>query len=325
MDDIQRLWNALPHPDGTVIRWMARGRSSGGRVQGDYARTAGELRTAIQTFPNLNFYVCPNPTWSRAGVRHTAAQVSHWSWLLLDIDPIHEDAPDFNPQAALGRAVGLLNLWLDIRNPLHPLILDSGRGAQAWFRLNDEPMYLDWTEYGEDGAEELRRREATRTMRFWLTKLDETLGEIHGCRVDTTTSDLPRPMRCPGTVNLKTGRLAYIVEDGAPHPDLAKMLVDAVPFEVFAQPDPTGPAEGRSWHFATPHLTNKARTFIFEGWTEPGRHEVLWHTAKRLQEAGVSREETRKALRHGNLQCLPRPLDDKDVEHALDTAFGHVL
>src|SRR3990172_5649893 len=105
-DDLTRLWNALPHPPRTVVRWMARGRSSGGRVQGDFASSLSELETAVRTFPHLNFYVCPNPTYVRTGIRHSAKDVSHWSWLLLDIDPVNEHASDFNPHAALARTVG---------------------------------------------------------------------------------------------------------------------------------------------------------------------------------------------------------------------------
>lgn len=286
---------------------MARGKKPGERVQGDYAASLHDLEQAVATFPHLNFYVCPNPTFSRVGVRHSGGDVSHWSWFLLDIDPL-DGAANPDPEGMLIQAL----LWLTTKwgRILTPLLIDSGRGRQAWFRLDDTPLDGLW----------LSRRDVSRAQRYWLTQMDEDLGEQHGCRIDTTCSDLPRPMRCPGTTNLKTGRAAYMFADGLADPGLQTIIMN-VPAEVLQMPDPTGPAHGLPWQYAMPHMTNKARTFVMDGWTEPGRHEAAWHTAKRLQEAGVTREEARRALWNGNKQCHPRPLDDKDIEHALETAY----
>jgi hypothetical protein len=49
----------------------------------------------------------------------------------------------------------------------------------------------------------------------------------------------------------------------------------------------------------------------------------MWHTAKKLQELGCSREEARKALRWANrLKGKEAALPRDQVEHALATAYG---
>jgi hypothetical protein len=283
-----------------------------GRVAGGAAFTVRDLELAAAAYSSWNLYVCPNPTSKRHGVRHSGADVSHWSWFLLDMDP---QLPDPDPLPALHAALLWLGEWTGYDLLGNCLIIDSGRGAQAWVRLDDWPL-----------ADETARREATATNRYWLGRLDDHLGMVGGCRVDTTSSDLPRPMRCPGTTNSKTGRGARLLEPGAPHPGLARRLVTGTPPELFVPPPPSAPGVGLPWQAAVPHMTATAREFIANGWQEPGRHRAMWHTAKRLQEAGVSREEAEKALWIGNKQCRrgdgkPGMLTPEEVNHSLDTAY----
>ena len=260
-------------------------------------------------------YLAPNPTSCRIGTRHSAKDVSHWSWFFIDIDPIADGGV---PERALDEALLWLGEWSG-RNLVDnkPLILDSGRGMQAWIRLDDWEL-----EYELEGGEQDDRHKVQRSMRYWLHRLDDRLGVCHGCRVDTTCSDLPRVMRCPGTINRKTKRMAKILNKGINQPGLGYLLVTGTPTHLFVEPEPQGNCEGKPWQYAVAYMTMKAKTFLIEGWEEPGRHDALWHTAKKFQELGITRDQADLALRHGNEMCRPEPLEEKDIQHALNTAFG---
>lgn len=306
--ELRKLWDVLPHLEGTVVRWMAKRGTT--NVRGDFVTSLRELEMAVRTYEGWNFYVAPNPSTSRVGVRHSAADVSHWSWMLIDMDPMWETG--YDAPTALDEALLWLGEWMGYE--LVPFRLDSGRGAQAWIRLGDSLLDAD-------------RMIVSRTMRYWLHRLDEKLGELHGCRVDTTSSDLPRVMRCPGTVNQRTGRMAQIVQIGTEHVGLGTRLITGVPPEVFDEPEVQGDFAGQPWQFVVSYLTIKAKTFLTAGWQEPGRHEAMWHTAKRLQESGVSREETHKALLYGNTMCRNglgalSPLSNDDINHVLKGVYG---
>jgi hypothetical protein len=48
----------------------------------------------------------------------------------------------------------------------------------------------------------------------------------------------------------------------------------------------------------------------------------MFHTAKKLQEVGCTRESVRRAITYANsLRGEDSELEPKDIEHALDTAF----
>lgn len=310
--EIERCWGLLPHPPGTVVRVFARNRDTG-ELDGDFARNAGEMYHFARVNAEKQVYVCPNPCrGGTAGVRHNAQDVTHWSYLLIDLDPI-EDV--FDPAPALEEALLWLGEWHGRDFGLHrPFIIDSGRGRQAWVRLED--IVLDGVEDG--------RRIARKVNGYWLTRLTDKLGMCHGCKVDTSTSDLPRPMRMPGTFNQKTGRMARIIE---PSPiifgGLASLMRIGTPDKILVEPDVVPIAPGLPWQMAAHRLTLTAKTYLKEGQDEPGRHKVMWHTARKLHELGVSRAEARKALTQANkLRGESQELGAQEIEHALDTAEG---
>jgi hypothetical protein len=341
----------LPHPPGSVVRMFTR---AGDDRDGDFAETTEELRAFARMYRNRNVYIAPNPSNSTLGARHTAAEVTHWSYFLIDMDPICECPPDrvkkklrkcvtcrgdAEPNKALDAALNLLGMWHRTDFAVDPpLRIDSGRGVQAWIRLADiilddrqqEGRFIGMA-YDVMRGKPMKptgictRSTARRVNGYWLRMLDENLGTAFGCRIDTSVSDLPRVMRCPGTINMKTGREASIIDsDWGKYYSLAQSLVDNTPDSVMVDPEPpSGLRAGMTWQEATVHLTLTAKEYLSSGRDEPGRHKVMWHTAKKLQEVGVTRAEARRALKRANsLRGEDSELPPDQIEHALNTAYG---
>jgi len=332
--EIDRIWSLLPHPPDTIVRVFARHKETG-ELDGDYVKNAGEMFHFARVNADKQVYVCPQPALATAttGLRHTAKETAYWSYLLLDMDPIEDT---YDPEPALEEALLWLGEWAG-RNfapggDRRPLIIDSGRGRQAWVRLGDHELMPDGqveitTVHSDFGSvfdvTSWDRRTVRKTCGYWLSKVAEKVGLCHGCKLDTSTSDLPRPMRMPGTYNQKTGRMARIVEPGVTFHGLGHLLVAGTPDSVLKEPDVVPLQPGLRWQHALHKLTLSSKTYLKEGHAEPGRHKVMWHTARKLHELGISREEARRALTQANrLKGESEELGADQIEHALDTAFN---
>lgn len=317
---VQTIWNLLPHPSPDhVIRLFAR---KGDKRFGDYARSPDEIERFIGGSQGMNIYLAPNPTKQTLGTRHSAEHVTHWSYMFLDVDPVEENS---RALVALEEALLWLGEWMGRDfgpKGQRPIIIDSGRGAQAWIRLEDIVMMdqkmIDWH------PELQERKIARKTMGYWLKKLADKLGTYEGCRLDSCTSDLPRVMRCPGTVNIKTGRMAELLEPSPViHGGLAHLMVTTTPKAVFTEPEPGQYPPGTPWQMVFTELTRKAQNYLLNGREEPGRHEIMWHAARCLAEKGIERAQTEAALQHANLAMgEDNALPDKDIQHALNTAYA---
>ena len=328
--EILKLWEILPHPPGTFVRWFAR---RGDERIGGGVENKDELVNVVIHSPGFNMYIAPNPVGTRAGIRHRAADVACWSYFLIDIDPVEEYA---RPEVVAENVLGLLNGWwgmdFDLRRPI---MIHSGRGMQVWIRLEDVLFdeLLVPVEVGQYGGEmTVSRRLARITNGFWLKRLAKEIGTLHGCRIDTTCADLPRVMRCPGTTNTKTNKpAALIVPSAERYVGLARTLVRGVPKELFIPVHVQTLPDGTSWQSVFVHLTVRAQNYLTNGRDEPGRHDTMFHTALCLAERGLGRDEVRRALVWGNERwdarhpeaavTQPMTLQPEDIEHALDTAF----
>jgi hypothetical protein len=315
------LWKLLPHPPGSVVRLFSR---DGDHRYGDFARSAAEMRKFARSQSGKNCYVAPNPTCSVKGLRHSAVDVTHWSYFLIDIDPVHEKVSD--PLKAMDTALDWMSHWtgMDLRRTSEtpPLIIDSGRGIQAWIRLEDW-LLMDTLEKGIPHPQ-ITRSMARRINGYWLKQLNEYLAMSNGCKVDTSVSDLPRIMRMPGTLNMKTKRTATIlIPSEHVFTGLAWKLQSGCPIESLLDPaPPAGVKRGQKWQKVFTYMTRMAQDYLTRGQQEPGRHKVLWHTAKKLNELGVDIDEARRALRRANkLQGENEQLPLDQVESALAGAY----
>ena len=315
--ELATLWDVLPHPTtGHVVRLFSRKADSRG---GDFARSLRELRVWASARVDRNIYVAPNPTTSTSGERHSARDVTHWSFFLIDIDPIEKK---YNIKKATSHVLNAFANMAPCGVIGRPIVIDSGRGCQLWYRLPD--LITDAsTEEGIIKEGRVHPKTARKINGYWLAELDRRVGLTNGCRIDTSVSDLPRVMRCPGTYNVKTGKMARIIEaNKTVFESLPQCLLKPIPKSALIDPVLKPGAPGLTWQKAHSKLTLMAQTYLLEGQVEPGRHKVLWHTARKLCEVGVSREETYKALNRANkLKGEDNALDQKEIEHALNTAY----
>lgn len=306
-DEFSLIWSLLPHPSRKhVVRSFSR---LGETRDGDHCRTVEELRKFARIKRDHNVYIAPNPTLSTTGIRHSAKDVTHWSYFLLDMDPV-ESNPD--PEAAMQEALALLSKHCGRDLIKHqPLLIDSGRGMQAWIRLDHEEL------------DDESRLVARCTNGWWLKKLDEELGVTNGCRLDTSVSDLPRVMRCPGTINQKSGRLSrVVVPSRIVYYGLSGELKRQVPDTSLVTAHVVNIVPGQRWQKVWPYLTRSAQTYVTEGQCEPGRHKVMWHTIQKFHELGVTRGEAQRAVRRANtLKGKQEELRDQEIEDRLKYVY----
>lgn len=298
------LWDILPHPKHSVVRWMAR---KGGSVLGGYSKSAEGLARVTWNLRDYNMYVQLNPTTRKQGVRCAAMDIEAWSFFVIDVDPISMPHKPLEASAFFDEQ--LRKLAWDERGMMigTPAIIDSGRGIQLWYRLNDERFYDD-----ED------KRLMARLAQGHTLKQLAALGPVAGCTVDTSCSDLPRVMRMPGSVNQKTGRQAIILDKGEATPWLSEFLLDRTP--PLPKIVPLGIAGVVPWQKLLPHLTAKAYTFITSGVDEPGRHAACVAAAASLRDYGLDMDAAKQPLLWGASKCNP-PLLATEVEPILQSVW----
>jgi hypothetical protein len=335
-EEAQQVLDLLrPHwPQGARARFFVR-NSDTQEVFGCSVPNAEMLAHTATWAENAkyNCYIQLNPTFKPVGTRCSAEDITHWCWFLLDIDPVLEYA---NPSEALERAEAKLQAMLGL-NKLHRVLVDSGRGLQAWyplgsratlerivvhvdplprtFELEDVPIVTREVTIGEA---------APRVMGYWLNYLSQRLGTVAGCQIDTSVSDLSRVMRLPFTVNQKTGRRSSILERcSGVNVSLADKLLTYAPYSIWKERMPSLSMEGASWHQYLPHMTRGGRMFLTEGQEEPGRHRAASSAMLSLLELGCQADQIKAALRFGGSLCTPT-LPPSETDVMVERRMGNV-
>jgi hypothetical protein len=249
-------------------------------------------------------YVAMNPSKQLEGKRVSGRDITHWSTICIDIDPI-EAASD--PSLAAWSVTAHLREILG--EAVAPTVIDSGRGMQLWLRL--QPLELNpdlrW-----------RVRSAVGSL-LWMLK---EATPVHGCVVDTSTSDLARVARMPETVNSKTRRRSEILERG-------QLLGEAGVHSILALAQPFGPPpaafisgsfEEGGWKRAAHHMSELSKDFLEFGVPEPGRHKAAYAAAAALRDIGLSIDTAEPLVLAGARRCAPS-LSDYDAVRAARCAY----
>lgn len=139
--------------------------------------------------PDCNFYF--SPVRFKVGVktsRKPDVQSSMWLW--LDLDP-REGRPLDAERVTM---LGLLSYELPDNIPTPTFVIDSGRGMWGLWKLKSPHAFAD------DGA--VRVFEA----------VERGIANAFGAYGDRSVINCNRIVRLPGTINIKTGKLAKVVE-----------------------------------------------------------------------------------------------------------------
>lgn len=322
-------------PEGSIFRYFAR-RPTDERVHGQAVYTPAELVcvTGWADTHGYNSYVQVNPTMRRDGVRCSGVDITHWSWFLMDIDPI---APISDPMSLLEEVERQMRGHFGLHD-LQRIIIDSGRGVQAWYPLDPFPLKglavfrtapipRQWED--EDLKQNLamiERREAVpRGMAYWLDFYRHRIAEWAGCVVDTSVSDLPRVMRIPYTINAKTGVVGSLLHrDDGRNEHLASQLLAYAPYHIWKEKDPIVELNGFNdqtpWDKFVKFMSRGGRIFLTEGSMEGGRHRAAASALLSLMELGCGKEQARSALLWGGRLCTP-VLSRREIDPMIERKY----
>lgn len=273
IDDARAGWDILEF-EGEV-QWFAK-RTSPSRTLGGRLRGIDSLFGTIRNAEALGWdlYLNANPTYPRPGVKLRRSDVSAWRHLVVDMDPTEHALAPPEPHW----------IWAAHR-------IFSGRGYQYWM-----PRHM-WAE--TDSKLDIAERLMSGYLRHLAAGSEEW---APGWRVDTTCSDLARVVRCPGSVNQRTGKRA-VVERLAP--DLPRFTSDDLMPYISPEPEPVIAQFTESVRFidVLPHLNGRARQFIQSGVESPGRHAACFATCKQLHELGLPRATAEHWVKLGASRC----------------------
>jgi len=341
-DEAIVFWNFTHSawPAGSVFRYFAR-RPRDGAIYAETLDSAEDLRRVCSWADRVgyNSYWMPNPTKTKGKTRCRSTDITHWQWLMIDIDPVDPDHND--PGACARRIHGILEGSLyaqpgaEYKEKLGlPLRINSGRGMQALYPIQARDLSYGWmdrTEYWESGkpstapplvavTEVDGRVFAPQIASWWLHELRKKLGpsgSYAGCTIDTSCSDLPRVMRIPNTINVKTGKRAEVIGyPSGPVLDPERLAV----FVPMTLPDVHPKIVARRWTDFVPHMTVAGRRFLLEGEEEPGRHRQAAAAMLSLLDLGANREQVLAALLYGAKRCRPQ-LEPKEVFDMVNRRF----
>jgi len=300
-------------PLDSVFRYFAK-RPETGEVFG-CAVASQEALASITDWADRegwNSYWQPNPTTRKVGTRCSSADITCWSYFVMDFDPAGTEPLD--PDDAYPRILAALR-DTPFGDSAVRMVIDSGRGLQLLFPLNSFLL-----------GPSLRDRVSVTSS--YHTHALAKLFKDQAFVLDTSCSDLPRPMRMPFTINQKTHNLAVIREYHMlpANEGLAEALLASIPGEMLVNqqkpPSTTGPLG--CWMDYLPFLTRAGRVFLTEGQEAPGRHKAAAAAMLSLLDAGCPVEHILAALAYGAKNCEP-PLPQGEVAAMVARKYKNVL
>jgi hypothetical protein len=319
-EDAEKGWNALSF-EGEA-QWFARkdDKVLGGRLRGLDA-LIGTVRNAEAL--SWNLYLNANPTRHVPGRKKLSREdVTHWRYIVVDLDPTELALQP--PQPGVSGPLKA-DYWLKYAHRIF-----SGRGYQYWlpFEPREVRPVFD-SDFGPCTTHYDQMFE--RVMQGYLRALGLEAAVWCPCwKVDTACSDLGRVVRCPGSVNQRTGRRA-VFEHVAQRPWVP--LEELLHFEQFvpAAPPPPEHVDFSNLLDLLPHLNACAKAFILEGAEAQGRHRACYATCKTLHELGVPPQKAEEWLMEGARKCwsgsmwreqFDDPLRPTEVHKIMKQVYG---
>lgn len=280
-EDVDLAWWLLSW-EGEA-QWFAKSKLG---VAGGRLKSRDQLLRAVDnaTSCGLDFYLNANPT-SRCGTKAQRSSVRCWRYVIIDIDPI-----SIASEYAESQSVELAH-WIF-----------TGRGHQFWIPLTYSPTIP---------------ADAERSMGGYLRHYGSTL-DAPGWKVDTSCSDLARVVRCPGSINFKTGQRARVE-----HITLEQTVPQAILNYASEMPAPVEKlclAETLHLRDVIPHLKVSNQRFLLQGQESPGRHTACWRTSRNLMELGVSLARAEEWVLGGARKCDP-PLLPREARMQIERAY----
>lgn len=257
----------------------------GGRLHSPH-----ELEAAIETAATrgFNLYLHLNPV-RPCGIKGSRHHVTHWRYVLVDLDPI-------DPHAGAARVA-------DLRDRIAPgHNLYTGRGYHWWLPVGAVEL-----------TDPLHAQRIERSVAAALRHLRDSF-DLWRWGIDPCTSDLARVVRAPGSVNQKTGERCTFLS-------LAEETHSPAAFLQYDPGEPPPPQEKVNPSRVLEHLSKRARGFLLHGVATPGRRVAAWHTAKMLHELGVGRDEAAALLHTGGNRCRP-PIEPRDIDSRITQIYG---
>ncbi|MBI3722713.1 DUF3631 domain-containing protein [bacterium] len=238
-------------------------------------------------------YFCGNPVEPGAVGKVKAKQILAGRVVLFDPDP---DAGTSMEDSPASREVALASAdYLDSTVGSRPTVIDSGRGAQGW--ISTDPALP-----GEE--------------REWLVDHLAAKFRREGIKFDRLTN-LDRLMRCPGTINQKTGRTATILKVGSGVPVTSEMLrrLGYAPSQPKA-PTVSPPGSTPYSQIRGPSPAPAVATGVPQG----HKHLTIFREASRLRGLGTTIEEARPVILELAKNCRP-PAPEADALAILDDVW----
>jgi hypothetical protein len=295
LDDIQWAWDTFSY--NGRLQWFAKGR---GRVHGGRTSTYDGLGRLIAWSgrQKIDLYLGLNPA-RPCGVKARSRDILFTRYFFIDLDPIGEPTEAEAKDAA---AVVLAARGVEGLEGIEgAAVVYSGRGVQFFLTLyEDGTNSLGHAVPRSVWATEAAISRALRDLGARISPL-RTHATCHGdgvgggipsqsggvqhttgpklstWRIDPAVSDAARIIRCPGSINTKTGRQAKVWQ-----PEVGTLKGPLPEVEAQAHQAKAIDKELTNLRDMLPHLTLTARNYLLRGVREPGRHAAAVATARNL-------------------------------------------